>query len=170
METTTQTRPVELSGELFPDRQLAPTGALQAAHGAVRAVLVKFAVEPAGLDEGTADLLVRLSKASQHSIRGVEVGEQCHMSPTRVSRLVDRAEEAGLVERLPDPDDRRARQIALTEAGDEAAQVLSPLMDEVIDELIFETLDSTERHTFIGLLDRVHSRAIELLEADSSRE
>jgi DNA-binding MarR family transcriptional regulator len=149
--------------DLFPDATLAPTGALLSAQNAVRAVITKLAVEPAGLDGGTADLLIRLCKASEHSIRGVEVGEQCHMSPTRVSRLVDRAEAAGLVERQADPDDRRAQQIALTPAGEQAAAMYSPLMTEVLEELVFETLTAEERVTLVELLGRVESRAVELL-------
>lgn len=170
MTAEATTAPARIDPELFPDDQIATTAALLHAEGAIRAAFVKMAVEPAGLDEGTADLLVRLAKADDHSIRGVEIGRQCHMSPTRVSRLVDRAEAAGLVERLPDPDDRRAQQVALTLAGAEAAAHYAPLMAQLLDELIFETLTAAERETLIGLLDRVQDRAIELLEARPQNE
>jgi DNA-binding MarR family transcriptional regulator len=162
--------PIQLDESLFPDERLATTAALLQAQGAIRAAFVKLAVEPAGLDESTADLLVRLAKTDEHSIRGVEIGQQCHMSPTRVSRLVDRAEAAGLVERLADPDDRRAQQVALTPAGAEAASVYAPLMTQLLDELVFATFTAEERETLIGLLDRIQERAIELLEASSQDE
>ena len=142
-------RTSDVDAELFPDDRLAPTGALLAAQGAVRALLVKQAVEPAGLDEGTADLLIRVAKAPEGSIRGVEIGRQCHMSPTRVSRTIDRAESAGLVERLSDPDDRRAQRIALTPAGEGAAAAYWPLMSDVLDELVFDTLSSREQEALI---------------------
>ena len=38
-------------------------------------------------------------------------------SPTAMSRFVDRAERAGVVRREPDPHDRRALQVALTDEG-----------------------------------------------------
>ena len=42
---------------------------------------------------------------------------QLHCEPSNVTALVDRLERRGLVERRPDPHDRRVRQIAPTEAG-----------------------------------------------------
>jgi DNA-binding MarR family transcriptional regulator len=151
--------------ELFPDDKLATTGALLEAQMAVAAAIERLAVLPAGLDPATADLLVRLSKSADCGIRGVEIGEQCLMTATRVSRLVDRAEAAGLVERMPDPDDRRAQHVVLTPKGREAAQTFAPLMTDVLDDLVVDTLTAAERATLIELLDRLRDRAQSLLEA-----
>jgi DNA-binding MarR family transcriptional regulator len=163
-----QRRPSGSDADLFPDERLATTGALLDAQLAVGAALNKLAVEPAGLDPGTADLLVRLSKSDSCGIRGVEIGERCQMTPTRVSRLVDRAEAAGLVERTPDPDDRRAQQVVLTEQGHEAARIYAPLMTGVLDDVVFETLTADERDTLIVLLRRVRDRARSMLQAEAS--
>jgi DNA-binding MarR family transcriptional regulator len=154
--------------DLFPDERLATTGALLDTQLAVGAALTKLAVEPAGLDPGTADLLVRLSKSDTCGIRGVDIGEQCQMTPTRVSRLVDRAEAAGLVERTPDPDDRRAQQVVLTKRGREAARTYAPLMTDVLDDVVFGTLTADERETLIVLLCRVRDRARSMLQAEAS--
>jgi DNA-binding MarR family transcriptional regulator len=151
--------------ELFPDDKLATTGALLEAQMAVAAAIDMLAVLPAGLDPATADLLVRLSKSADCGIRGVEIGEQCLMTATRVSRLVDRAEAAGLVRRMPDPDDRRAQHVVLTPKGREAAQTFAPLMTDVLDDLVVDTLTAAERATLIELLDRLRDRAQSLLEA-----
>jgi DNA-binding MarR family transcriptional regulator len=151
--------------ELFPDDKLATTGALLEAQMAVAAAIDMLAVLPAGLDPATADLLVRLSKSADCGIRGVEIGEQCLMTATRVSRLVDRAEAAELVERMPDPDDRRAQHVVLTPKGREAAQTFAPLMTDVLDDLVVDTLTAAERATLIELLDRLRDRAQSLLEA-----
>lgn len=145
--------------ELFPDGHLATTGALLEAQTAVAAAIERLAVEPVGLDAATADLLVRLAKSADCGIRGVEIGEQCLMTATRVSRLVDRAEAAGLVERMPDPDDRRAQHVVLTGKGREAARVYAPLMNAVLDDIVFDTLTEDERDTLIDLLDRLRDRA-----------
>ena len=149
--------------ELFPDEHLATTAALLEAQTAVAAAIDKLAVEPAGLDAGTADLLVRLSKSADCGIRGVDIGEQCLMTATRVSRLVDRAEADGLVERTPDPHDRRAQHVVLTEKGREAARTFAPLMTGVLDELAYETLTAAERASLIELLNRLRDRARSLL-------
>ena len=152
---------------LFPDERLQTTAALLEAQTTVAEAFARLAVEPAGLDAATADLLVRLAKSADCGIRGVDIGEQCLMTATRVSRLVDRAEAAGDVERQPDPDDRRAQHVVLTEKGRDAARVYAPLMEDVIDELVFETLDADERATLIALLGRLQARARTMLERGS---
>ncbi len=153
------------NADLFPDERMATTVALLETQSAVSEALSTLAVRPAGLDIGMADLLVRLSKSADCGIRGVDIGEQCQMTATRVSRLVDRAEAVGYVERQPDPDDRRAQHVVLTPRGREAARAYAPLMSGVIDELVFETLTAAERETLIELLARVRGRAQELLAA-----
>lgn len=166
MIDTIQDAEAASEGELFPDERLATTAALQETYALVEAVLDKRAVEPAGLDQATAELLVRLAKSPTCGIRGVEIGEQCQMTATRVSRLLDRAQADGLVVRNPDPTDRRAQHIVLTERGYEAARRFAPLMSDVLDELVFEALSTEERATLIELLGRLRDRARELLHDD----
>ena len=163
LEPIAKTNP---EAELFSDDRLATTGTLLDAYTLVGAAIAKLAVDPSGLDPATADLLVRLAKSPTCGIRGVEIGEQCQMTATRVSRLLDRAEADGLVKRMPDPTDRRAQHVVLTEAGHEAAQRFAPLMNDVIDELVFETLSAEERATLIELLARLRDRAREMLNDD----
>jgi DNA-binding MarR family transcriptional regulator len=159
---------VPAEGELFPDDRLATTAALLETQSAVNEALSALAVRPAGLDVATADLLVRLSKSAECGIRGVDIGEQCLMTATRVSRLVDRAEAAGYVERQPDPNDRRAQHVVLTTRGRDAARAYAPLMSDVIDELVYETMSAEERETLIELLARVRGRARSLLASETS--
>lgn len=156
--------------DLFPDERLATTAALLEAQTAVAAAIDRLAVVPAGLDPATADLLVSLAKSADCGIRGVDIGEQCLMTATRVSRLVDRAEAAGLVQRQPDPSDRRAQHVVLTEKGREATRAFEPRMTRVLDELVFEALTTDERDTLIELLDRLRDRAHSLLQAEHRRQ
>lgn len=46
-----------------------------------------------------------------------DLSEHLEITPAAASQLVDRLVQAGLLEREEDPNDRRARQLALTEAG-----------------------------------------------------
>lgn len=46
-----------------------------------------------------------------------ELGERRNLSPSGISRSVDRLERLGLVERRPNPDDRRSLLVALTGKG-----------------------------------------------------
>jgi DNA-binding MarR family transcriptional regulator len=165
----TETVPIEEmnpEAELFSDERLATTAALRDANTLVAAAIDKLAVDPVGLEPAMADLLVRLAKSPSCGIRGVEIGEQCQMTATRVSRLLDRAEAEGLAKRMPDPADRRAQHVVLTDAGHPAVQRFAPLMNAVLDGLVFETLSAEERATLIELLGKVRDRAREMLNDD----
>jgi DNA-binding MarR family transcriptional regulator len=138
------------------------TEALLEAQAAVAAVVDRLALDPAGLDHATADVLLRLAR-SECGVRGVDIGTECQLTATRVSRLLDRAEAEGLVRRTPDPTDRRAQQVVLTDKGHDAAARLTPLMDGVLDDLVLGSLSVAERDVLVSLLDRLRDRAHELL-------
>lgn len=55
------------------------------------------------------------------AIRLGELGTRLGIAPSTLSRNLDRLVERGLVERGPDPDDRRAQRAELTTKGHEAA-------------------------------------------------
>ena len=54
----------------------------------------------------------------QEGLNQGALAELLEVEPITVGRLVDRLEQAGLIERRPHPTDRRAKQIVLTPAGD----------------------------------------------------
>ncbi len=72
--------------------------------------------------------------------------------------LVDRAERSGLVERRPDPDDRRAVRVALTPAGDAAARRFH---DELTDRLtrLLGDLPESEQTRFHRTITRIVTAA-----------
>ncbi len=57
-------------------------------------------------------------------LRQVELADHLDVEPITLCRIVDRLEEAGLVERRRDPEDRRAWRLHLTAKGE-------PLLDEL---------------------------------------
>ncbi|HVM84786.1 MAG TPA: MarR family transcriptional regulator [Candidatus Binatia bacterium] len=76
------------------------------------------------------------------------------IEPITLVRLLDRLEDAGWVERRPDPDDRRIRRLFLTETA-------RPLMEQ-FEQLASETreaslagLTAEERQQLVDLLMRV---------------
>ena len=68
-------------------------------------------------------VLARLSRAGD-GVRQIELAEALDVEPITLCRMIDRLEEAGLVERRRDEADRRAWRIHLTAA---AAPVLAKL-------------------------------------------
>jgi DNA-binding MarR family transcriptional regulator len=73
---------------------------------------------------------------------------------TAMTYLLDDLEGAGLVERRPDPADRRARRVTLTEAGVARLRELKAGLYHVEDRLL-EPLDENDRATLRVLLRRL---------------
>lgn len=133
--------------------------------------------------DGPASGLIRLA----FLVEGVyaDVGHDCELTPTQaqmlcllrgeprgmaelvrtlgverssLTGLVDRAERSGLVERRPDPADRRAVRVALTPAGDAAARRFHDEVTERLAGLLAE-LPETERARFNRTVARVVATA-----------
>lgn len=71
-----------------------------------------------------------------------------------VCGLLDRMEAAGWVERRPDPDDRRAHRLFLTERGSSLIRRAAPEMEALFVDL-FSGLKAQERKQLAGLLGRL---------------
>ena len=66
-----------------------------------------------GVTRAQWKVLFRLTRFP--GLRQVELAEMLDVEPITLSRIVDRLEEASLVERVPDPADRRAWRLQVTE-------------------------------------------------------
>lgn len=64
-------------------------------------------------------------------MKQVELAERMDVEPITACRIVDRLEEAGLVERQRDPEDRRAWRLVLTEKSQPIFERLGALADEM---------------------------------------
>jgi MarR family transcriptional regulator for hemolysin len=104
-------------------------------------------------------VLVRLEKnqgASQ-----ARLAELAEVEPMTMVRILDRMEADGLLERRPDPADRRARCLYLTRKA-------TPLLDEIwrLSEMTraetFAGISRQEREGFMGLLERMHANVCAL--------
>ncbi len=73
---------------------------------------------------------------------------------TVMTYLLDDLEQAGLVERRPDPTDRRARRVLITESGRALLCAMRTRLRHAEDELL-EPLDEQDRVTFRTLLQRL---------------
>ena len=79
------------------------------------------------------DLLWALYRRPERRLRVNELAREVVLSPTAMSRFVDRAENAGVVRREPDPADRRALQVALTDDGVELLRRMWPVYEQGIE-------------------------------------
>jgi DNA-binding MarR family transcriptional regulator len=72
------------------------------------------------------DVLATLRDAPDRRLRQVEIAEQVLLSNSGLSRLVDRIEAKGLVQRVQCPEDRRSLYVALTDEGQEMLDKMWP--------------------------------------------
>ncbi|HPY40987.1 MAG TPA: MarR family transcriptional regulator [Thiolinea sp.] len=89
--------------------------------------------------EGTnltlAQARVLLYVARHESFRQIELAELLEVQPMNLVRLIDQLVQAGLVERHPDPLDRRAYQIKPTEAAKPVLEHIQVALEQVRAEM-----------------------------------
>lgn len=93
-----------------------------------------------------------------------QIAELLEVEPITCCRMIDRLEEAGLVERRRDPADRRAWRIHLT---DKARPVLAELRDiaDAMIETALQGLSAAERDALIASLNVIRSNVTQTQES-----
>ncbi len=88
---------------------------------------------------------IGVTRAQWHTLSILKRNEGCNqgmladlleVEPITVGRMIDRLEEAGLVERRRDPADRRVWRIHLTEKAQPVLIELRDIADTMIDEVM----------------------------------
>ena len=108
-----------------------------------------------GLSAGKFTILMQLYTAKR-GLSPSEFANRANVTRATITGLLDRLEREGLVERKAHSNDRRMLTITLTEQG-------KKLVDRVLPEHFCRTkglmtnLTSTEKKTFIKLLDKLRS-------------
>ncbi|MCP5397564.1 MAG: MarR family transcriptional regulator [Sphingomonadaceae bacterium] len=82
--------------------------------------------------------------------------DQMEVEPITLCRMVDRLEEARLVERRPSPTDRRARQLLLTSEGQSRIAELRKDVDVLIDDMM-QGLSQQEHESLMHLLQVIRA-------------
>jgi DNA-binding MarR family transcriptional regulator len=129
------------------------------AHAQVTRAISRDLAEAGLPDLSWYDLLWAIYRHPERRLRVNELAREVVLSPTAMSRFVDRVEAAGYVRREPDPADRRALQVAITPEGVALLRRMWPVYRAGI-----------ERH-FAAFLGSSPSRVRRMLErmADSAR-
>ncbi len=109
-------------------------------------------LRPRGLNSRSYSLLELLHQADAVSQRGL--ADALRLDPSQIVSLVDGLERRGLVERRPNPDDRRQRSVVLTDEGRGVFGEARTLVRQSLDEVL-SALSPEERGTLRSLLQRV---------------
>lgn len=113
------------------------------------------ALAPLGLTPAQERALMHITRADG-PLRMGELAERMNIVPRSVTTLVDALEEAGLVQRTVDPDNRRSILLSLTAAGQDAQAGMAEARRSAGAE-IFAHLSEQEKSDLATLLDRVQS-------------
>lgn len=95
-----------------------------------------------GLTDATWTPLVHLAIAGD-GISQTELAARVGLDASTLVRLIDKLQERGLLERQPDPNDRRARRLVLTPAGEEEVREIRQRLLEIEHELLAGLDDET---------------------------
>ena len=97
--------------------------------------------------------------ATLHRHEGINQGglaEQLDVEPITVCRMVDRLQEADLVERRADLADRRSWRLYLTPRAHQLLEQLRPLAEVLIDDML-EGIAEADRDALAQLLEQVRA-------------
>ncbi len=89
------------------------------------------------------------------TMRMNEFARETTLTKSGATRFVDRLQDAGLVERLVCPTDRRAYQLSLTAKGKEIQRAADPHVLSVIDDEFGRHLSDDDADTLLGTLMRI---------------
>ena len=118
-----------------------------------------------GLSMARTKVLRRLREQgpTRQNVLAAEFG----LSPHSITDIVDGLERLGLAERRPDPTDRRAKLVAITDAGEAGLDVANATRERLLTQ-IFGALSEADRVTFLRLLERLDEAARRLISAPAT--
>ena len=111
-----------------------------------------------GLGVTRAQWRVLMKLSRQPGIRQVELADLLDIEPITLSRIIDRLQEAGLVERSSDPADRRAWRLGVTQKAQPIMKRLKAVGSDLIDHA-FDGIDPKDIETARRVLARVRENA-----------
>ncbi|MEP6871568.1 MAG: MarR family transcriptional regulator [Anaerolineaceae bacterium] len=110
-----------------------------------------------GLPLSWYDVLVQLQEAPGSRLRMTELAGAVLLSKSGLTRLVDRMNADGMVERCPDPGDRRGTFVQLTPAGFERLREAAPVHLRGVQHHFGQHLSDVEARALAVTLGKVIS-------------
>ena len=101
----------------FTDLEGNAWGGLLGMHARMMRSIEADLQERAGISHAEFEVMLRLSWAEDHRLRLQDLDARAIMSRSGISRIVERLEKSGLVNRESAPEDRRGAYAVLTRKG-----------------------------------------------------
>lgn len=96
-----------------------------------------------------------LLNLSIHPMRMSEIADKLVLSRGGTTKVIDRLEELGHVTRRPDPDDRRATLVEITDSGRQARAEAKVVIDGRLEEMWSQHISDEEAERMVEVMERV---------------
>ena len=153
--------PIERAGELW-EEHFGDATAMRLATSVMRVqqlmqASLDAALKPFGLTFARYEVLVLLTFSRSGPLPLSKIGERLMVHPTSITNAIDRLEDQGFVERIPDPNDRRRTFAALTEAGTKVVVDATRALTDI--DFAVDGLDANDQERAFELLRSLRSAA-----------
>ncbi|MFJ8109219.1 MarR family winged helix-turn-helix transcriptional regulator [Streptomyces sp. NPDC096132] len=138
-------------------------GRLQGAANRLEYILGRALEVECGISHLMFEVLLILGRAGEPGLSMRAVAQEQVLTTGGATRLVDRMEAAGLVERAEDPHDRRGKLVRLTAQGEETVVRASRVHLENIKRYLVDPLPAADRKRFAEDLRILSHTARDLL-------
>jgi DNA-binding MarR family transcriptional regulator len=130
-------------------------GRLIGAHAELTRELTARLVEQHDLTLSEYEVLLLLARAPDRRMRRVDVAQEVRLSPSGVTRMLDRLEATDLVEKGSCASDARVTYAVLSDAGLAKLKECTPSHFAAVERLLGERLDEDEVASLAELLARL---------------
>lgn len=125
------------------------------AHARVTRVLDAELSAECELPLGSYEVLLHLNEAPDRSLRMTDLADRVLLSRSGLTRLVDRLEKEGLIERRSCPSDLRGTLAVLTDAGYRRLRAAAPIHLRGVREHMVDLLTPEEIKVLAAALGRI---------------
>jgi MarR family transcriptional regulator, 2-MHQ and catechol-resistance regulon repressor len=130
-------------------------GNLLSAHSALTRELNAALLASHGLTINDYGCLLLLSRSGEEGMRRVDLANALQLSPSGITRLLDRLEEQRLVGKGECKEDARVSYAILTDAGRDKIKTAWPDHVDAVERRVAAVLSEEEIHTLRELLARL---------------
>jgi DNA-binding MarR family transcriptional regulator len=134
-------------------------GRLIGAHAVLTGELSAQLVADHGLTLSEYEVLMLLARAPDGVMRRIDLAHEVRLSPSGVTRMLDRLEAGGLVCKASCDKDARVTYARLTEAGVAKLEECAPGHVAAAERLLSERFDEDELASLVELLGRLSAPA-----------
>jgi DNA-binding MarR family transcriptional regulator len=147
--------------ELSPadEDRLTTMGLFFEAHAGLKATFERRLEAEAGLPVQWFEVLLRLARTPGHRLRMSELAAQSAVTPSGLTRVIDRLTEVGLVARESCPTDRRSWYASITPEGLHRIRAAVPVHVAHIEEVVEAVLSPGEFQALSATLRKLRDAA-----------